>query len=73
MEYHKTKDFLRAKQVLGYRNISSTLIYTHLMNLEGDEYTARVEKTLKEAEEMLKVGFEFVTHRDGIKICKKRK
>ncbi len=73
MEYHKTKDILHLKEVLGHRNISSTLIYTHLVNFEGDEYTVRVAKTLKEDEELLKAGFEYVTERDGIKIYRKRR
>ncbi len=73
MEYHKTKDILHVKQVLGHRNISSTLIYTHLVNFESDEYTVRVAKTLKEDEELLKAAFDYVTDRDGAKIYRKRK
>lgn len=28
MEYHKTKDILHVKQVLGHKNIKNTLVYT---------------------------------------------
>ena len=73
MEYHKTKDILHVQERLGYRHITSTLIYTHLVSFESDDYHVRIAKTLKEDEELLKAGFEYVTERDGIKIYRKRK
>jgi len=73
MEYHRTKDILHVKERLGHRNINSTLIYTHLVNFEGDEYHTATSKSLKEDEELLKAGFEYVTDRDTIKIYRKRK
>lgn len=51
----------------------SSLIYTHLVNFEGDEYHTAIAKSLKEDEELLKAGFEYVTERDGVKIYRKRK
>jgi len=73
MEYHKTKDILHVQERLGHRSITSTLIYTHLLNFEGDDYHVRTAKSLKEDEESLKVGFEYVTDRDEVKIYRKRK
>ncbi len=73
MEYHKTKDILHVKEVLGHRDISSTLIYTHLVNFEGDEYTVRVAETFEEACELAKAGFEKWDEVDGKKIYRKRK
>ncbi len=73
MEYHKTKNILHVQERLGHRSITSTLIYTHLVSFEGDEYNTAIAKTLKEDEELLKSGFEYVTERDGIKIYRKRK
>jgi len=73
MEYHKTKDILHVQERLGHRSITSTLIYTHLVNFEGDDYHLRTAKSLKADEELLKAGFEYVTERNGIKIYRKRK
>ena len=73
MKYHKIKDILHVKEGFGHRNINSTLIYTHLVNFEGDEYHTAIAKTIKEDEELLKSGFEYVTERDEIKIYRKRK
>lgn len=73
MEYHKTKNILHVQERLGHRSITSTLIYTHLVNFEGDEYHTATSKSLKEDEDILKAGFEYVTERDGVKIYRKRK
>jgi integrase len=73
MEYFRTKDILHVQERLGHRSITSTLIYTHLINFEGDEFHTATAKTLKEDEELLKAGFEYVTERDDVKIYRKRK
>jgi len=73
MEYHKTKDILYVQERLGHRSITSTLIYTHLVNFEGDDYHVSTAKSLKEDEELLKAGFEYVTERNDVKIYRKRK
>jgi integrase len=73
MEYHKTKDILHVMQVLGHKNINNTLMYTQLINFENDDYHCKTAKTLKEDQELIEAGFEFVTERDGIKIYRKRK
>ena len=73
LEYFKTKDILHVKERLGHRAISSTLVYTHLVNFESDEYHTATSKSLKRDQELLMAGFEYVTERDGIKIFRKRK
>jgi len=73
MEYHKTKDILHVMQVLGHKNINNTLMYTQLINFENDDYHCKTAKTLKEDQELIEAGFEFVTERDGTKIYRKRK
>ena len=73
MEYHRTKDVLYVKKLLGHGNISNTLLYTQQVNFESDEFHVRVAKTLKEACELVEAGFEYVTEMDGNKIFRKRK
>ena len=41
--------------------------------LKETKYHVAVAKTLKEDEELLKSGFEYVTDRDGVKIYRKRR
>ena len=73
MEYHRTKDILHVMQMLGHRDIKTTLIYTQLISFEGDDYHVKASKTLEEDEELLKTGFEYVTERGSVKIYRKRK
>ena len=63
MEYAKTKDILHVMNLLGHRNIESTLVYTHLISSEGDEYYSAVAKTVDEARKLIEQGFEYVCAR----------
>jgi integrase len=73
MEYHKTKDLLYVKALLGHKDLRTTLRYTQLLELGNDEYTCKVAKTLEEASNLIENGFEYVTEMDGLKIFRKRK
>jgi len=73
MEYHRTKDILHVMNVLGHKNIKNTLIYTHLVNLEGDEYVSKVAWNLEEACKLVDAGFDYVTDVDGARVFRKRK
>ena len=71
------KNFTHQRQRIAFElqnpRLKSTVVYTHLVNFEGDEYHTATSKSLKEDEELLETGFEYVTERDGIKIYRKRK
>ena len=60
-------------QLLGHRNIRNTLVYTHLVNWESDEFVSKVARTVKEAQELVEAGFDFVCEVEGYKLFKKRK
>jgi integrase len=76
-EYHKTKDIIHVKTVLGHKNIESTMVYINLENaifLEAnDQYTCKVAKNINEISQLVEAGFEYVTELDGNKIFRKRK
>jgi integrase len=72
-EYHKTKDILHVMQLLGHKNIKNTLVYTHLVNWESDDYTCKVAQTVDEAKALIESGFDFVTDVEGYKLFRKRK
>jgi hypothetical protein len=74
MEYHKTKDLLYIKQLLGHKDLRTTLRYTQLLeNLGNDEFHCKTAKTINEATQLIENGFEYVTEMEGIKLFKKRK
>lgn len=63
MEYHKTKDILHVKTLLGHKSIQSTMIYITLENAvfkeTEDQYTTKVAHNIQEAQKLVEVGFEF--------------
>jgi site-specific recombinase XerC len=59
MEYHRTKDLLHVQQRLGHRSVSSTMLYTELVDFES--------------EELISAAFEYVTGREDVKVYRKRK
>jgi len=73
MLYHKTKMLLHVQKQLGHRSIISTILYTHLVDFEGDEYLTRRTNNIDEAEELLKSGFDYITDMEGYKLFRKRK
>jgi len=73
MLYHRTKDILYVKQQLGHRRIEHTLLYTHLVNFESDEWICRVAKDVQTASDLIEQGFEYVTDVDSAKLFRKRK
>jgi len=73
MEYAKTKDILHVKRILGHKRIENTLIYTHLINFNEDEWICKIASNIKEAKELIEKGFEYVTDFEGKKLFRKRK
>ena len=58
---------------LRHKNIRNTLVYTHLVNWETDDYTCKVARTVEEAKTLIESGFDYVTDVDGLKLFIKRK
>jgi integrase len=71
--YHQTKDILHVKWFLGHKRIENTLIYTHLINFESNEFVCKIAKAVEEASQLIESGFEYVTEIDGQKLFRKRK
>jgi len=74
MEYAKTKNILHVMQLLGHKNIQNTLVYTHLVNFENDEFHTAVADNVEKACKLVEAGFEYVTgeYNDGGKIFRKQ-
>ena len=73
MEYHRTRDILHVMNILGHKSIKNTLVYTHLVNFESDDYICKVAKTVDEAKSLIESGFEFVVEFQDAKLFRKRK
>jgi integrase len=73
MEYHKTRDILHVKEVLGHKSLNSTMLYTQLISFRDDDFSAVVAHSEEEACKLVESGFDFVCDFNGNKIFKKRK
>lgn len=74
MEYHRTKDILFVKELLGHKNIQNTLVYTHLVSFEEEDANiVKVASSIEEFTELLESGFEFISDYEGKKVLRKRK
>jgi integrase len=73
MEYARTKDILHVMEMLGHRDIKTTLIYTQLIPFKSDEYYSAVAKSIQEATHLIEEGFEYVCTYDGYMLFRKRK
>jgi integrase len=77
MEYHKTKDPLYVKELLGHRKLDTTLLYIqieHTLFKDGDnQFTVKIAKTPGEIKRLLQVGFDYVCQKDGMVFLRKRK
>jgi len=79
MEYHKTKDVLHVKNLLGHRSIDNTLLYIQIEqalfdNQASDEFICKAARSAEEAGALIEVGFEYVcTTPDAIMLFRKRK
>ena len=47
--------------LLGHKNIQNTLVYTHLVNFESDEFHTAIAESVEKAYKLLEAGFEYVT------------
>jgi len=72
-EYYKTKDILHIKHILGHKRIENTLIYTHLVHFESDDYVCKIAKSIEDCSLLIEAGFEYVCDMDGVKLFRKRK
>jgi integrase len=73
MEYHRTRDLLYVKNMLGHKDLRSTLRYVQLISFPNDEFYCATAKDINEAKQLIEQGFEYVTEIDGVKLFRKRK
>lgn len=73
MPYHQTRDILLVQKILGHKRIENTMKYTQLVCFHDNDYDVATVTTLEEDQQLLKVGFEYVTDRNGIKLYRKPK
>jgi hypothetical protein len=69
----QAEDILHVMKLLGHKNIKNTLIYTQLVTFENDDYMCKAATTVKEATELIELGYEYVCDIDKVKLFRKPK
>jgi hypothetical protein len=77
MEYHRTKDIIHVKEILGHKSIENTMVYINiekaLFQYKNDEFYCKTASTVEEATKLIEVGFEYVTTFNNVMLFRKRK
>jgi len=77
MEYHKTKDIIHVKELLGHKSIENTMVYINvekaLFQYKNDEFYCKTASSIEEASKLIEAGFEYVTTFNGVLMFRKRK
>jgi integrase len=78
MYAHVIKDPFQVQLFARHKDMKSTMRYVHLertlyQTSDKDEWIAKTAKTVEEACDLIKVGFEYVMDIDGLKLFRKRK
>ena len=77
MLYHQTKDPWYVMEFLGHTSLQHTRKYVILEKAlyqnQSDDFLCKVARTVKEASELIELGFEFVNEINGSYLYRKRK
>ena len=73
MTYHKTRNIKLTQYLMGHKHSNTTDIYTHLLNINDDEWICNTAQTIAEAKQLIEAGFQYATTMEGIQLFKKRK
>lgn len=77
IEYHRTKDLLYVKQLLGHRTVETTMLYIQLekalYNETSDTFHSATAGTIVEAQKLIEAGFDYVCAHGQVMLFKKRK
>jgi hypothetical protein len=77
MTYHKTKDSLYVKEMLGHKSLNTTLLQIQhektLFKGSSDEFTVKVAQEREKIKVLLQVCFEYVCEKDRLMFFRKVK
>lgn len=77
VEYHRTRDIVYVKEILGHKNIENTMVYISiekaLFQYKKDEFHCKTASTVEEASKLIEAGFEYVAIFNGVMLFRKRK
>lgn len=60
MEYHKTRDIIHVKQILGHKSINNTMRYVTLLPHEDDDFLVKIVTSREDRIKLLEEGFDLI-------------
>jgi len=73
MLYYQTKDLIHVMNMMGHRNIMTTMRYLHVIDFREDQWTCKTAQNIDECSVLIEAGFEYITEMNQIKLFRKRK
>jgi integrase len=73
MTYHRTRDVLYTKHLLGHRSLIHTLRYVQLVNFESDDFVVKIATDKASRVSLLEEGFELIGQDGNEWYLRKRK
>jgi len=73
MTYHRTKDVLFTKEIMGWKKLETALFYLQNLSFGSEEYHSATASTIQEACQLIEQGFDYVTEMENVKLFRKRK
>jgi integrase len=77
MRYWKYRDTMLTAEDMGHRDLNTTRKYVHLLKIlqmiKDDGWICKTATNIKEDQELIESGFEYISERDEIKLYRKRK
>jgi len=75
MKYNWSKNIKYVQQLLGYKKLKNTDMYTQLIDFESDEWYVAQARNLEEESKLIEAGFEYVRYseKDQVAIYRKSK
>jgi len=71
--HYTNGNVLKVKKLLRHKSITSTMKYIHMIKFEDNEFEVTTATTIEEAKEVLAVGFDYVTEKNGIMLFRRPK
>jgi integrase len=71
--HYTNGNVLTVQKLLGHKNIKNTMKYIGMINFKDDEFEVATATTVEEAKQVLSVGFDYVTEKNGIMLFRRPK
>jgi integrase/predicted RNA-binding Zn-ribbon protein involved in translation (DUF1610 family) len=73
LAYYTNGNVLTVKKLLGHKRVENTMKYIGMIHFKNDEFEVATATTVEEAKQILSVGFDYITEKNGIMLFRRPK